>query len=246
MSIRSIAREVRDSFRQRRKHKRFHAEFEEFKGRSDGRLATSWDDRFPCLDDRTETTEFDPHYTYHTAWAARQLTRERPAEHVDISSSLYFCTIVSAFIPIRFYDVRPAKLVLSGLKSSAANLMALPFPDASIKSLSCMHTIEHIGLGRYDAVIDPDGDLKAARELCRVLALGGLLLMVVPMSKPRVRFNGDRLYDYDSLVGLFPNLAVEEFALIPDDISKGMVIDGARELSKSQKYGCGCFAFRKS
>src|SRR5437762_2666960 len=34
------------------------------------RFALEWKDRWPCLGDKTPTTEFDRHYVYHTSWAA--------------------------------------------------------------------------------------------------------------------------------------------------------------------------------
>ena len=137
------------------------------------RFAATWGDRFPCLDDRTGTTGFDRHYVFHPAWAARILAQTRPVEHVDISSALIFPVLVSAFIPVKFYDYRPADLQLNNLTSEHADLLALPFPDGSIPSLSCMHVVEHVGLGRYGDPPDPDGDLKAIAELKRVVARGG-------------------------------------------------------------------------
>ena len=68
----------------------------------------------PCLRDKTLSTSFDRHYIFHTAWAARIVSRIKPIFHVDISSSLYFCSLVSAFVPIKFYDYRPVRLGLSG------------------------------------------------------------------------------------------------------------------------------------
>src|SRR5947209_7301521 len=53
-------------------------------------LAVDWNQRKPCLEDRTNACAFDRHYIYHTAWAARVLARSKPKTHVDISSSLYF------------------------------------------------------------------------------------------------------------------------------------------------------------
>ena len=108
-------------------------------------------DQLPHLDDRTNTTGFDRHYIYHTAWSARVLAQTKPSEHVDIASSLYFVTTASAFVPIRFYDYRPADLDISNVSSDRADLLALPFADNSIESLSCMHVVEHVGLGRYGA-----------------------------------------------------------------------------------------------
>lgn len=210
------------------------------------RFALSWDDRYPCLGDKTASTEFDRHYVYHPAWAARVLARTRPEVHVDISSSLHFCSVVSAFIPVRFYDYRPADLRLSGLTSEAADLLALPFAAGSVASLSCMHVVEHVGLGRYGDRLDPEGDLKAVAELKRVLAPGGTLLFVVPVGRPKVAFNAHRVYAYDQVVGYFSELELVEFALIPDDPQDGGLVRGAtREASDAQDYGCGCFWFRR-
>ena len=103
----------------------------------------------PILFENTPFTRFDAHYIYHTAWAARKVKEIGEEKHVDISSSLYFSSIVSAFVPVYFYDYRPARLNLSHLYAGEADLTKLPFEDSSIKSLSCMHTVEHVGLGRY-------------------------------------------------------------------------------------------------
>src|SRR5262245_29922634 len=88
----------------------------------------AWNELYPCLWDRTATTGFDAHYTYHPAWAARIIARRRAARHVDIGSSLHFCSLVSAFIPVDFYDYRPAQVLLTGLKLGQADLTALSFP----------------------------------------------------------------------------------------------------------------------
>ncbi|WP_461572268.1 DUF268 domain-containing protein [Sulfuricaulis sp.] len=170
----------------------------------------------------------------------------KPAKHVDISSSLYFSGIVSAFVPIEFYDYRPAALHLDQLKSGPADLLALPFADDSIESLSCMHVIEHIGLGRYGDQLDPNGDLRAINELKRVLTPGGKLLIVVPVGQPKVVFNAHRIYSYEQVVSYFSGLDLMEFWLIPDTAEQGGLIRNASpELVAQQSWGCGCFLFTK-
>lgn len=202
------------------------------------------DDVWPCMTDRVSETPFDRHYTYHPAWAARVLARTRPAKHVDIASTLSFSAILSAFIPVAFYDFRPAPLRLSNLDSGRADLSRLDFADGAIPSLSTMHVIEHIGLGRYGDPLDANGDLKAIEELVRVLAPDGNLLIAVPVGRQRIQFNAHRIYDHKAFRDYFAELDLVEFALIPDE-ADGLIYDPPDHLVNRQVYGCGCYWFRK-
>ena len=198
------------------------------------------------LGDKTSVTYFDQHYIYHPAWAARIISQAKPEKHVDISSVLSFSSIVSAFTPVDFYDYRPAHLNLSQLETKSADLLKLPFANNSLKSLSCMHTLEHIGLGRYGDPLDADGDLKAMRELIRVLAPGGNLLIVVPVGQAQLKFNAHRIYSYQMIKDNFSELVLKEFTLIPDNAFEVGIINQANpNLVADQKYACGCFWFTK-
>jgi len=202
------------------------------------------EDAWPCQNDRSAETPFDAHYTYHPAWAARILAQTRPARHVDISSILSFSSIVSAFVPVDFYDFRPAPVRLPNFNSARADLSQLDFPDGAIASLSCMHVIEHIGLGRYGDALDPNGDLQAIRELVRVLSPGGNLLVAVPVGRPRIQFNAHRIYQFAAFRDYFDELELVEFALISDQ-GDGLIFDPPAEMVNAQSYGCGCYWFRK-
>lgn len=221
--------------------------FSELAARTEQRFELKWVDRFPCLHQKAPKTYFDTHYVYHTSWAARCLARIKPDYHIDIASSLHFATIVSAFVPIKFFDYRPADINLDNLAMDFADLLSLPFEDNSIHSLSCMHVVEHVGLGRYGDQIDPDGDLKAISELKRVIADGGSLLFVVPVGKPRILFNAHRIYSYDQVVQYFSDFKLEHFSLIPDidKMTRGMIVNADRNTVNTQSYGCGCFWFIK-
>jgi hypothetical protein len=221
----------------------FFGDYSRFKKNADGRFANSIKDIYPCLKDKITTTPFDQHYIYHPAWAARILAETKPALHIDISSILSFSSIVSAFVPVKFYDYRPAQLQLPGFTSDFADLAQLPFADASVTSISCMHTIEHIGLGRYGDAIDPNGDLKAINELKRVVAPNGSLLFVTPVGKPKIEFNAHRIYSYEQITSYFTGMQLTEFSLIPD--TGGLIKNADPALVKEQNYGCGCFWFKK-
>lgn len=201
------------------------------------------------LRDATSTKAYDRHYVLHTAWAARVLAESRPARHVDVASSLQFVAGISAFVPTLALDIRPAHLHLSGLEYRSGSLAALPFETASLESISCMHVLEHVGLGRYGDPVDHDGDLKAFAELARVVAPGGQLLVVVPVcGEPRIEFNAHRIYGFRQFMAMASAAGLElvEFALIPDDGSEDTLIRHAPpSLADRQRYGCGCFHLRR-
>jgi SAM-dependent methyltransferase len=211
---------------------------------SDNRFSCLWEDRYPCLSDDTENLTFDAHYTYHTAWAARLLAKTKPAKHIDISSSFSFMLLVSAFIPFEFYEYRQVELNLPNLKCGTADLCSLPFKDESVESISCMHVVEHIGLERYGDAFDPQGDLKAISELQRVLKPSGNLFFVVPLGGAmRIQYNAHRIYTCESIREYFKKLEIMQFSLVTDD--GRFLINANAEDAKNQKYGCGCFWFRK-
>lgn len=222
----------------------FMTEMKKFRELSDGRFEINVKDAYPCLSDKLSATPFDHHYTYHPAWAARILAATKPAYHVDFSSILYFGTMLSAFIPVKFYDYRPAEIRLDGWEGNFADLCKLDIPDNSFESVSCMHTVEHIGLGRYGDAIDPAGDLKAVSELVRVTQPGGSILFVTPVGRPRIEFNGHRIYSFELVTGMFKECRLEEFSLIPD--AGGLIRSADPGLVQEQQYGCGCFWFKKN
>lgn len=227
----------------------FPARYLKVRGAVHGRFQVRGRDVKAHLLDAGRITPFDRHYIYHIAWALRVLKAHSDVtEHVDISSSLYFVASASVFMPTRFYDYRPADLQLSGLACGQADLLHLPFDSGSLTSLSCMHVIEHIGLGRYGDPFDPTGDAKAINELKRVLAPGGQLLVVVPIGgEARIEFDAHRIYTYELFLSHFSELELIEFALIPEDARDGGLIRHADPvLTRAQRYGCGCFHFRKA
>jgi SAM-dependent methyltransferase len=185
-------------------------------------------------------------YLLHCAWAMRKLTETRPFHHVDVGSYIYFVALAAALTHLTFVDIRPTDLRLPNLDVKQGDILNMPYLNNTIYSLSCLHTLEHVGLGRYGDRLDPQGDRLAARELSRVLAPAGQLLIVVPMNrKSRVQFNSCRLYSYEQVVELFPTLKLEEFTLIKgkDTIEHAKPEDVIE--SDWPHNDTGCFVFTK-
>ena len=217
-----------------------------FKGSQDSNSRFLTVDKYPCYQDKTSTTEFDSHYIYHPAWATRVVKEISPQFHIDIGSTLHFSSILSAFFTTKFYDYRPANLLLDNLESGSADLTQLFFNTNEVESLSCMHTVEHVGLGRYGDPIDPEGDIKAMKELQRVVKPGGSLLFVTPVGKPKIAFNAHRIYSYKMIIENFNQMEVVEFSMIPDNAMEvGMIRNCPIDLVARQEYACGCFWLKK-
>ncbi|QWD21887.1 DUF268 domain-containing protein [Polynucleobacter paneuropaeus] len=197
----------------------------------------------PCLGDWTISTPFDPHYFYQGAWAARKLKQTSPIKHIDIASSVLMISVLSGFIDTVFVDYRPLKANLQGLNSIPGDILSLPFSDASINSLSCLHVIEHIGLGRYGDPLDPMGSAKGAAELQRVLEKGGNLLVSLPIGRERICFNAHRVHSPASVLRLFSPLQIVDFSFVDDE---GNFHENAQlDQAKLLEYGCGLFHFQK-
>jgi SAM-dependent methyltransferase len=203
-------------------------------------------DRKLIFSEKSNSHSFDAHYIYHPAWAIRILKKLNPKKHIDISSVLSFSTQLSAFIPTEYYDYRIANVKLNNFKTKFADLMNLPFEDCSIESLSCMHTVEHIGLGRYGDTINPEGDRIAMKELQRVMKKGGYLLFVVPIGRSRICFNAHRVYSYKQIIKEFDKCVLKEFVVLLDDYEKGLQKNVPERILNKQNYACGCFLFKKN
>jgi SAM-dependent methyltransferase len=163
--------------------------------------------------------------------------------HVDVGSQVIFANLLAAVIPVVFLDYRPLKAKLPGLICLGGDLLRLPFMDRSLSSVSCLHVIEHIGLGRYGDPLDPAGTSKAARELARVLGPGGNLILATPVGKPRLCFNAHRIHRAEEIREMVPELELVEFSGVHDG---GRYVEQV-DLSAFQnsEYACGFFWFRR-
>jgi hypothetical protein len=204
----------------------------------------SFRDSYPCLTDRVKATPFDPHYFFQAAWLARRLKQAMPPLHVDIGSSVMMINVLSASAKTVFVDYRPLQVHLSNLLPLGGDIVRLPFRSGAITSLSCLHVIEHVGLGRYGDPINPAGSQLAAVELQRVLQPGGRLFLSVPVGRERVCFNAHRVFSPSTVSTFFRELQLKSFSLVDDSgqLNESVPLAAADSL----EYGCGLFEFVKA
>jgi hypothetical protein len=191
-----------------------------------------------------KSIEFDAHYAFQSAWVSHRLLGNRPARHVDISSDLRFVMQLAAFVPVTYLEYRPLHLHLPNLTILNANINQLPFANCSIVSLSCLHVIEHLGLGRYGDALDPLGYCHGLRELVRVLAAGGRLFLSVPIGCAATHFNAHRIFHPSHLPTIIPELILEEFSVITTDGHYFEYVTPADYAS--EEYACGLYLLRRA
>jgi SAM-dependent methyltransferase len=224
----------------------FICEWQQFRKAGGQAAVLDW---YPCLYDRTATTTIDAHYFYQAVWAFTKIHKGNVQSHVDIGSQVNFVGLLTAITRVTFLDIRPLVLAIPGYRGISASIDALPFRDGTVHSLSTLHVIEHIGLGRYGDSIDPTGPLKAAREIVRVLAPGGRVFISVPIGTPRVQFNGQRVFSVTGLLNLFHELDLIQMAMVD---AAGMFHDNVKpesayisEVGHGSDFGLGLFCLQK-
>ncbi len=185
------------------------------------------------------------HYFFQDIWAAEKVFQKKPQLHIDIASRIDgFVAHLLPFCKVEYVDIRKMDSTLSNLVFKEGSILQLPYPDNSVTSLSCLHVIEHIGLGRYGDPIDPEGFAKAAAELVRVLAPGGHLYFGTPIGEEKLYFDAHRVFAVETILQLFQGLVLEEFSLI-NDRAREIIPNASYADANNCKYGCGLFAFTK-
>lgn len=204
-------------------------------------------DWYPCLRDRTEQTGFDHQYFYQAVWAARHIKSAGVRLHVDVGSHVLFVAMLTAFTKVTFVDIRPIDATVEDLEMRPGSIVDLPFQSASVESLSCLHVIEHVGLGRYGDPVDPFGPIRAAAELQRVLSPGGRLYLSTPIGMPRVQFNSQRVFGPDEIVEIFERCSLAEFSAVDaaGRFHRSVPVTSTIETFSGNDFGLGMFLFEK-
>lgn len=217
---------------------RYFREMVEYR-RLEGQSGASTFRLFPCVTDKTETTPLDPVYFFQDTWAAKKIFEERPRKHVDVGSSAKTIGIISQFVPVTMIDIRPLPVTLPGLQFRKGSILALPFANGSVESISSLCVIEHIGLGRYGDELDAGGSENAIKEIQRVVRKGGTILCSLPVdSKNTVYFNAHRAFTRDYILSLF-----SDCELIEEKYQYGYELRDRYDATRG--FGTGLYMFKK-
>lgn len=212
--------------------------------RMDGAEPIELANTYPCLFDKTSKSSVDSHYFYQDLWAFKKIYSLKPELHVDVGSNVNYVGFLTVITNVHFVDIRPLEVSnIENLKSVKGSILNLPYESDSLKSISCLHVAEHIGLGRYGDALDPLGTKKAASELTRCLAQGGNLFFSLPVGKPRLCFNAHRIHSPRQIIEYFGNLRLVE--LSGTDDKKQYIENIDIDILENSRYACGMFWFTK-
>ena len=174
---------------------RYFSDYFKFKKLYRGKL-----ELMPCLYDWYEeggTTKSE--YFWQDLLVARLVAEAKPEKHVDVGSRVDgFVTHVASFREIEVFDIRPITTQIPGIIFKQADLMNLSDSygiNSYCDSLSCLHAIEHFGLGRYGDPIDVNGFENGFINMVNLLKPGGTFYLSTPIGKERVEFNANWVFD---------------------------------------------------
>ena len=202
----------------------------------------------PALGDRAETAgAAKGHYFHMDLWAARHVYAGRFRKVVDVGSRIdgYVAHVLS-FRDIEVFDVRPLKSEVAGMTFTCADMMDPPSLAADYADcISCLHALEHFGLGRYGDPVDLDGWKKGLAGLAQMLASGGTLLLAVPVGRQRIEFDAHRVFHPETIIAEADKLGLSliDFSAVDDEGRYRTAPDMTD--AKQMAYGCGCFLLRK-
>ena len=208
--------------------------------------------QFPIFSDYDEKAgTARGHYFHQDLLVASFIHANNPQRHVDVGSRIDgFVAHVASFRKIEVMDVRDLNSTEhKNIVFIKANLMDdNSAPTNMADSISCLHAIEHFGLGRYGDPVDPRGYVKGYENILRMLRPEGKLFISFPIgAKNEVHFNAHRVFHPKDIFNWTEDqqrLKLERFDYVDDDghLHNDINIETA---SINVVYGCGIYTFKK-
>lgn len=207
---------------------------------------------FPCFSDHRNTaSDLPKHYFQQDLYVARQIFLADPTRHIDVGSRIDgFVAHVASFREIEVVDIRPMGNINENIKFLQLDIIGKDsIPHEICDSLSCLHTIEHIGLGRYGDKINPDGWLTALDNLLAMLKPGGVLYLSAPIGEGNIEFDAHRLFSISDLLETVSQRAsITNVSVIGDDdrfMSSTNCDSYVKHGQIRVTYGCAIITARK-
>ena len=189
------------------------------------------------------------HYFHQDLLIASLIAKMNPKRHIDIGSRIDgFVSHVASFRKIEVIDIRPLPDTghenISFIQADIMN-QSHDFPSAD--SVSCLHAIEHLGMGRYNDPIDPDGYQRGFITISNMVEPDGMLYVSFPIgNNNEIHFNAHRIFNPLAIFewNNIDKLKLERFDYV-DDAGKLHQNFALHKRNLNIKHGCGIYSFRK-
>jgi hypothetical protein len=122
--------------------------------------------------------EIGGHYFFQDLFVAKRLLEENPRRHIDVGSRIDgFVAHVACARGLDVVDVRPVTVRIPNVRFRQLDMTkGVPAElRGAYDSASCLHALEHFGLGRYGDELDPRGCEKGLQALSQLLSPRGRL-----------------------------------------------------------------------
>ncbi len=207
----------------------------------------------PCFGDRfTKSGVARGQYFHQDLLVARRVFLNQPVRHVDIGSRIDgFVAHLASFRQVEVLDIRELEALIPNVSYTQCDIMGALPPSLSnyCDSISCLHALEHFGLGRYGDPVRYDGYEVGFRNIHKILQPGGKFYFSVPIGPQRVEFNAHRVFALDFLVPWVESLyRIDRFSYVDDrgDLHEDAPLPAAaRKDNYGCNYGCGIFELAK-
>lgn len=209
---------------------------------------------YPCLDDFDDAAGVATgHYFHQDLYVAQCIYTDQPDRHIDVGSRVDgFVAHVASFREIDVVDIRPMQGKVKNINFHQVNFMNNDEVQRLGKwpSVSCLHALEHFGLGRYGDPINADGWLAGIKSLAIIVEEKGVLYLSVPIGIQRIEFNAHRVFSVPTLLGATSAwFELCGFSFVNDEgdffqvkeITEGEI----DSMVAHMKYGLGIFTFRR-
>ena len=189
------------------------------------------------------------HYFHQDLLVAKYVYQDAPERHVDIGSRIDgFVSHVASFREIEVYDIRPLpQTAHTNIHFKQADLME-PGSIPPADSVSCLHVIEHFGLGRYGDRLDVNGHRIGITQLISIVKPGGRLYISFPIGRTtNVQFNAHRVFSPDEILTydeVKNHLELERFDYV-DDVGDLHLNKSIEDAAGRFSWGCGIYTFRR-
>jgi len=206
---------------------------------------------FPCLNDKYDNAgKLDRHYFFQDIYVSRKIFESNPINHIDVGSRIDgFIAQLSIFRKLTIIDIRPMEVNIPNVEFIQGNICNNEFNITNAESVSCLHTLEHIGLGRYNDPLGTELWKIALNNIWSLVKPEGVLYLSVPIGKQKIMFNAHRVYNTTTIINELNNAKLIEFAYIGDTtpLQNGPTdTEEIYRLTRDFNYGLGIFIFKKN